>query len=76
MAGAKNRFAPGLAHDCFPRLLTFFIKGGRYNVERYLRLIADFFVVLSVALGCWVSPYRVLGNAERYLHCYPGNQPK
>ena len=27
------------------------------NVERYLRLIAGFFVVLSLALGYWVSPY-------------------
>ena len=26
------------------------------NVERYLRLIAGFFVVLSVALGYWVHP--------------------
>lgn len=26
------------------------------NVERYLRLIAGFFVVLSVALGYWVNP--------------------
>jgi hypothetical protein len=27
------------------------------TVERYLRLIAGFFVLLSVALGYWVSPY-------------------
>ena len=26
------------------------------SVERYLRLIAGFFVMLSVALGYWVSP--------------------
>ena len=26
------------------------------TVERYLRLIAGFFVILSVALGYWVSP--------------------
>ena len=26
------------------------------NVERYLRLIAGFFVAVSVALGYWVSP--------------------
>ncbi len=27
------------------------------TVERYLRLIAGGFIVLSVALGYWVSPY-------------------
>ncbi|MEO8597840.1 MAG: DUF2892 domain-containing protein [Candidatus Solibacter sp.] len=27
------------------------------NIERYLRLIAGFFVMLSVALGYWVSPW-------------------
>ncbi len=26
------------------------------TVERYLRLVAGFFVLLSVALGVWVSP--------------------
>ncbi len=26
------------------------------SVERYLRLIAGFFVMLSVALGMWVNP--------------------
>ena len=26
------------------------------SVERYLRLIAGFFILLSVALGHWVSP--------------------
>ena len=26
------------------------------SVERYLRLIAGFFVLLSVALGHWVNP--------------------
>lgn len=30
------------------------------NVERYLRLIAGFFVTVSVALGWLVSPYRLL----------------
>lgn len=33
------------------------------NVERYLRLIAGFFVLLSVALGYWVSPYWFLFTA-------------
>jgi len=30
------------------------------TVERYLRMIAGGFVVLSVALGYWVSPYWFL----------------
>ena len=33
------------------------------NVERWLRLIAGFFVVASVALGYWVSPYFFLFTA-------------
>jgi len=33
------------------------------NVERLLRMIAGFFVVLSVALGYWVSPYFFLFTA-------------
>jgi hypothetical protein len=33
------------------------------SVERYLRLIAGFFVVLSVALGYWVNPYWLLFTA-------------
>ena len=32
-------------------------------IERYLRLIAGFFVLLSVALGYWVSPYWFLFTA-------------
>ena len=32
-------------------------------IERYLRLIAGFFVMLSVALGYWVSPYWFLFTA-------------
>jgi len=32
-------------------------------VERYLRMIAGFFVMLSVALGYWVSPYWFLFTA-------------
>lgn len=27
------------------------------TVERYLRLVAGFFILLSVGLGVWVSPY-------------------
>ena len=30
------------------------------NVERYLRLIAGLFVMLSVALGYYISPYWFL----------------
>jgi hypothetical protein len=33
------------------------------NVERYLRLIAGFFVMLSVALGYWVNPNWFLFTA-------------
>lgn len=33
------------------------------NVERYLRLIAGFFVLLSVALGWLVSPWFFLFTA-------------
>jgi hypothetical protein len=33
------------------------------TVERYLRLIAGFFILLSVALGYWVSPWFYLFTA-------------
>jgi hypothetical protein len=33
------------------------------NVERYLRMIAGLFVLLSVGLGYWVSPYWFLFTA-------------
>ena len=33
------------------------------SLERYLRLIAGFFVLLSVALGYWVNPYWFLFTA-------------
>jgi Inner membrane protein YgaP-like, transmembrane domain len=33
------------------------------NIERYLRLIAGAFVVISLALGYWVSPYWHLFTA-------------
>jgi hypothetical protein len=33
------------------------------TVDRYLRLIAGTFVVLTVALGYWVSPYWYLFTA-------------
>ena len=33
------------------------------TIDRYLRLIAGFFVMLSVALGCWVHPTWFLFTA-------------
>jgi hypothetical protein len=33
------------------------------TVDRWLRLIAGFFVLLSLALGHWVSPYWYLFTA-------------
>jgi hypothetical protein len=41
------------------------IDGGMktMNVDQYLRMIAGFFVVLSVALGYYVSPYWYLFTA-------------
>jgi hypothetical protein len=33
------------------------------NVERYIRLIAGAFVLLSLALGYWVNPYWFLFTA-------------
>ena len=33
------------------------------NVERYLRMIAGLFVMLSLGLGYWVSPYWFLFTA-------------
>jgi hypothetical protein len=33
------------------------------SVERFLRMIAGFFIVLSVALGHYVSPYWYLFTA-------------
>jgi hypothetical protein len=39
-------------------------KGGNtMKLERYLRLIAGAFVLISVALGYWVSPYWFLFTA-------------
>ncbi len=33
------------------------------NIERYIRLIAGVFVLLSLALGYWVNPYWFLFTA-------------
>jgi len=35
----------------------------KLNVDRSLRMIAGFFVLLSLALGYWVSPYWFLFTA-------------
>ena len=41
-----------------------FEKGGNtMTLERYLRLIAGAFVLVSLALGYWVSPYWFLFTA-------------
>lgn len=33
------------------------------TIERYLRMIAGFFVLVSLALGYWLSPYFYLFTA-------------
>jgi hypothetical protein len=33
------------------------------TIERYLRLIAGAFVLISLALGYWISPYWFLFSA-------------
>jgi hypothetical protein len=33
------------------------------NIDRYIRLIAGVFVLLSLALGYWVNPYWFLFTA-------------
>ena len=33
------------------------------NIDRYLRLVAGFFVLVSLALGYWLSPYFYLFTA-------------
>ena len=40
------------------------------NVERLLRMIAGFFVMLSVGLGYWVSPYFFLFTAFVRLNLF------
>jgi hypothetical protein len=40
------------------------VQGGfNMTIERILRLIAGFFVLVSLALGHWVSPYWYLFTA-------------
>lgn len=40
------------------------------NVERYLRMIAGAVVVISLALGYWVSPYWFLLTAFAGLNLF------
>ena len=47
------------------------LKRRNMNVERYLRMIAGAFVVASVALGYWVSPYWFLVHGFRGLEPVP-----
>ena len=55
--GRRNRLAGALAHDRPHRLLCGQPKEeSLMSVERYLRLIAGSFVMLSLALGYWVNP--------------------
>ena len=41
------------------------------TLERYLRLIAGAFVLLSLALGYWVSPYWFFFHSFRRLEPIP-----
>ena len=59
MHGGKTQTTPGA--DAGTRAGT---HGGRLmTTERALRMIAGAFVVLSLALGYWVSPYWYLFTA-------------
>ena len=62
--GRRSRFAGAVAHDGAHCLLCCESKEkNRMTIERYLRLIAGFFVMLSVALGYWVNPAWFLFTA-------------
>ena len=62
--GRGNRVAGAVAHDGADCLFRRESKEKNcMSVERYLRLIAGFFVMLSVALGYWVSPAWFLFTA-------------
>jgi hypothetical protein len=37
--------------------MRIFSEGDSMTLERYIRLIAGSFVLISLALGLWVSPY-------------------
>ena len=63
--GGRNRLAAAFAHD---RPGAFLLvqqakEKGRMTVDRYLRLIAGAFVLFTLALGHWVSPYWYLFTA-------------
>ena len=62
--GRRDRFAAALAHDRADCLFHGESKEkSRMTIERYFRLIAGFFVMLSVALGYWVHPAWFLFTA-------------
>ena len=41
------------------------------TVDRYLRMIAGFFILISLALGYWASPYWFLFTAFVGLNLFP-----
>jgi len=47
----------------FKRPVTRLLRRQEMTIERCLRGIAGFFIVLSVALAYWVSPYWLLFSA-------------
>ena len=62
--GGRDRFAAAVAHDGSGLVLRLQQKEeARMNVERFLRLIAGAIVMLTLALGYWVSPYWYLFTA-------------
>ena len=62
--GRRSGLAGALAHDRPDRLLRRESKEEScMTIERYLRLIAGFFVMVSVALGYWVNPNWFLFTA-------------
>jgi hypothetical protein len=46
-------------------------EAGCMTIERYLRLIAGFFVMASVALGYWVNPNWFRSTAFVGLNLFP-----
>src|SRR5664279_2515836 len=62
--GGRGGIARAFAHDGPNRLLRCESQEeGCMSIERYLRLIAGFFVMASVAMGYWVNPNWFLFTA-------------
>ncbi len=62
--GGRSGFARAIAHDGPNRIFCCESKEEDcMTIERYLRLIAGFFVMASVALGYWVNPNWFLFTA-------------